>query len=83
MRVEGNRVTVLLGAAALVLAGWGNFGPAATEQATPSAGASQSTLFEASQVSEPHYTRMGIERARHEMEKAQHYEDMLQQRNKP
>ena len=77
MRVEANRVTIPLGAAALLLAAWGVFGPAATEPAAPSAGPTQATVAVSSPVSEPHYTRAGIERARHEMEKAQRLEDEL------
>ena len=81
MRVAANRVTVPLSAAALVLAAWGVFGPAATEPATPSSGASQATEGVGSPVSEPHYTRAGIERARHEIGKVQRLDEELRQRD--
>ena len=72
MKIEGSQLAVIVALAAFAVAGW------AVLREPP-----QTAPHEASPVVPPDYTQSGIERARHEMEKAQRLEEELRQRDEP
>ena len=72
MKIQGSQVAVVVALAAFAVAAWAVSRPMPQTAPTPP-----------SALSSPDYTQAGVERARHEMDKAQRLEEALRQRDGP